>query len=96
MFPLKYFVYLYLLLLLASCGTPTAVRSTAGSSHSLPGTIERSNAARIDFEKFPDYGRDISYTMGEAGLAGHWLKWFMHYMFLHKAKGYPFWYLLPE
>jgi len=49
-----------------------------------------------DFEKFPDYGRDISYTMGEAGLAGHWLKWFMHYMFLHKAKGYPFWWLLPE
>ena len=49
-----------------------------------------------DFEKFPDFGRDISYTMGEAGLAGHWLKWFMHYMFLHKAKGYPFWWLLPE
>lgn len=49
-----------------------------------------------DFEKFPDYGRSIGYTMGEAGLAGHWLKWFMHYMFLHKAKGYPFWWLLPE
>jgi len=49
-----------------------------------------------DFEKYPEHGRDISYTMGEAGLAGHWLKWFMHYMFLHKAKGYPFWWLLPE
>jgi sulfide:quinone oxidoreductase len=49
-----------------------------------------------DFEKYPDYGRSIGYTMGEAGLAGHWLKWFMHYMFLHKAKGYPFWWLLPE
>ena len=49
-----------------------------------------------DFEKYPDYGRDIGYTMGEAGLAGHWLKWLMHYMFLHKAKGYPFWWLLPE
>ena len=49
-----------------------------------------------DWEKYPEYGRDISYTVGEAGLAGHWLKWFMHYMFLHKAKGYPFWYLLPE
>ncbi len=49
-----------------------------------------------DWDKYPEYGRDLSYTVGEAGLAGHWLKWFMHYMFLHKAKGYPFWYLLPE
>jgi len=49
-----------------------------------------------DWEKYPEYGRDLSYTVGEAGLAGHWLKWFMHYMFLHKAKGYPLWWLLPE
>ncbi len=49
-----------------------------------------------DWDKYPEYGRDLKYTVGEAGLAGHWLKWFMHYMFLHKAKGYPFWWLLPE
>ncbi len=49
-----------------------------------------------DWEKYPDYGRDLSYTVGEVGLAGHWLKLFLHYMFLHKAKGYPFWWLLPE
>ncbi len=49
-----------------------------------------------DWDKHPKYGRDLSYTVGEAGLAGHWLKWFMHYMFLHKAKGYPLWWLLPE
>ncbi|OQX79642.1 MAG: sulfide:quinone reductase [Bacteroidetes bacterium 4484_249] len=49
-----------------------------------------------DWEKYPDYGRDLNHTIGEPGLAGHWMKWFMHYMFLHKAKGYPFWYLLPE
>lgn len=49
-----------------------------------------------DFNKYPQYGRSLGYTMGEAGLAGHWMKWFMHYMFLHKAKGYPFWWLLPE
>ncbi len=49
-----------------------------------------------DWKKYPDYGRNIKNTVGEPGLAGHWLKWFMHYMFLHKAKGYPFWYLLPE
>ncbi|MHC1707716.1 MAG: NAD(P)/FAD-dependent oxidoreductase [Bacteroidales bacterium] len=49
-----------------------------------------------DWEKYPEWGRNINYTMGEPGLAGHWLKLFMHYLFLHKAKGYPFWYLLPE
>jgi len=49
-----------------------------------------------DWDKYPEYGRDIKNTVGEPGLAGHWMKWFMHYMFLHKAKGYPFWYLLPE
>lgn len=49
-----------------------------------------------DWQKYPKWGRDIKNTVGEPGLAGHWMKWFMHYMFLHKAKGYPFWHLLPE
>jgi len=49
-----------------------------------------------DWDKYPKWGRNIKNTIGESGLAGHWLKLFMHYMFLHKAKGYPFWYLLPE
>jgi len=49
-----------------------------------------------NWEKYPQWGRDISYTVGEAGLAGHWIKLFLHYMFIHKAKGYPFWWLIPE
>jgi sulfide:quinone oxidoreductase len=49
-----------------------------------------------DWQKYPQWGRDISYTVGEAGLAGHWIKLFLHYVFLHKAKGYPFWWLIPE
>jgi sulfide:quinone oxidoreductase len=49
-----------------------------------------------DWQKYPEWGRDINYTVGEAGLAGHWIKIFLHYMFIHKAKGYPFWWLLPE
>ncbi len=49
-----------------------------------------------DWDKYPQWGRDISGTVGEIGLAGHWIKLFLHYMFLHKAKGYPFWWLLPE
>jgi sulfide:quinone oxidoreductase len=49
-----------------------------------------------DWEKYPDWGRDINYSVGEAGLAGHWLKFILHYLFFHKAKGYPFWWLIPE
>ena len=49
-----------------------------------------------DWEKYPEWGRNINSTVGEIGLAGHWIKLFLHYMFMHKAKGYPFWWLLPE
>lgn len=49
-----------------------------------------------DWNKYPQWGRDITYTVGEAGLAGHWMKLLLHYMFIHKAKGYPFWWLIPE
>lgn len=49
-----------------------------------------------NWQKYPEWGRDINSTVGEIGLAGHWIKLFLHYMFLHKAKGYPFWWLLPE
>ena len=49
-----------------------------------------------DFEKYPQWGRDLGYTVGEPGLAGHWMKLFMHYMFLYKAKARPGWSLLPE
>ncbi|MCE1198002.1 MAG: NAD(P)/FAD-dependent oxidoreductase [Marinilabiliales bacterium] len=63
----------------------------------------RGNAATMtvfpivpDWEKYPMWGRDVKYTVGEAGLAGHWIKLFLHYMFIHKAKGYPFWWLIPE
>lgn len=49
-----------------------------------------------DWEKYPEWGRDINSTVGEIGLSGHWIKLFLHYLFLHKAKGYPFWWLLPE
>ncbi len=49
-----------------------------------------------DFEKFPEYGRDMDYSFGELGLAGHWIKTLLHYMFIYKAKAYPGWSLIPE
>ncbi len=49
-----------------------------------------------DWDKYPKYGRDISKTVGVVGLAGHWMKLFMHYMFLYKAKARFGWSLIPE
>ncbi|MCL4542788.1 MAG: FAD-dependent oxidoreductase [Deltaproteobacteria bacterium] len=49
-----------------------------------------------DFKRFPDYGRDINLTFGEVGLAGHWIKTMLHYMFLYKAKLKPGWFFIPE
>lgn len=49
-----------------------------------------------DWEKYPDYGRDIKATVGVIGLAGHWMKLFMHYMFLYKAKARFGWSMIPE
>lgn len=49
-----------------------------------------------NFEKYPDTGRDLQYTSGEIGLAGHWIKHFLHYAFIYKAKANPFWRVVPE
>jgi sulfide:quinone oxidoreductase len=49
-----------------------------------------------DWEKYPEYGRDINATVGVVGLAGHWMKLFMHYMFLYKAKAKFGWQFIPE
>jgi sulfide:quinone oxidoreductase len=49
-----------------------------------------------DFERYPEYGRDLSLTAGEIGLAGHWIKYLLHYMFLYKAQLRPGWAAIPE
>lgn len=49
-----------------------------------------------DFDKYPDTGRDLGYTTGEIGLAGHWIKHLLHYAFIYKAKANPFWRIVPE
>jgi sulfide:quinone oxidoreductase len=49
-----------------------------------------------DFEKYPGTGRDTEYTFGEIGLAGHWIKHILHYLFMHKAQLRPGWTLIPE
>jgi len=49
-----------------------------------------------DFDKYPGTGRDTDYTFGEIGLAGHWIKHILHYMFIYKAKLKAGWTLIPE
>lgn len=49
-----------------------------------------------DYERYPKYGRDLKYTTGEIGLAGHWIKLILHYMFLYKARLRAGWQLIPE
>lgn len=49
-----------------------------------------------DWEAYPETGRDKKGTSGEIGLAGHWVKHLLHVMFIYKAKGHPFWWIIPE
>ncbi len=49
-----------------------------------------------DYEKYPIYGRDMNLTYGEVGLAGHWMKYALHHMFLYQAKLKPGWALIPD
>ena len=49
-----------------------------------------------DWERYPEYGRDMKRTFGEIGLAGHWIKILLHHMFLYKARLRPGWSLIPE
>jgi sulfide:quinone oxidoreductase len=76
-------------------GAACIVSAGYSMTHGLGATMTVSPIVP-DWEKYPEWGRDIKATVGEVGLAGHWIKLFLHYMFLHKAKGYPFWWLLPE
>jgi len=49
-----------------------------------------------DYQRYPEYGRDLDRTFGEIGLAGHWVKILLHHLFLHKARLRPGWSLIPE
>jgi sulfide:quinone oxidoreductase len=49
-----------------------------------------------DRQRYPEHGRSLKDTYGEIGLAGHWVKHLLHYLFLYKAKARPGWFLIPE
>jgi sulfide:quinone oxidoreductase len=49
-----------------------------------------------DFETYPGTGRNLNGTTGELGLAAHWVKHILHFVFIWKAKLRPGWTLIPE
>ncbi|MDX8400670.1 MAG: FAD-dependent oxidoreductase [Gallionellaceae bacterium] len=67
-------------------------------SHILKGSAATMTVFPVvpDYEKYPDYGRDMDLTFGEIGLAGHWMKYMLHHVFLYQAKLKPGWSVLPD
>lgn len=49
-----------------------------------------------DYVRFPGSGRSVKDTYGEVGLAAHWVKRLLHFLFIYKAKVLPGWFLIPE
>lgn len=49
-----------------------------------------------DYKRYPGVGRSLTFSGGEIGSAGHWIKALLHHLFLYKAKARPFWFLIPE
>lgn len=49
-----------------------------------------------DFQKYPEFGRDLSLCDLDVGLAGAWTKRALHDAFLWKLQAKPGWQLIPE
>lgn len=73
----------------AACVASTGTGFLAGSAASMVMDPVVPNK-----EEFPETGRS-KYTVGKIGLFGHWTKLMLHYLFIYKAKGHPFWWLIP-
>ena len=80
---------------MAKMGAACVVSAGYGMSKGMAATMTVFPIVQ-DWKKYPRWGRDLNYTVGEAGLAGHWIKLLLHYLFLYKAKAKPFWWLIPE
>ncbi len=80
---------------MAKMGAACVVSAGYGLTHGMAATMTVFPIVQ-DWKKYPRWGRDLNYTVGEAGLAGHWIKVILHYLFLYKAKARPFWWLIPE
>lgn len=76
---------------------PAACIASMGKSlwNGAAASIIMSPVAR-DFERYPEYGRDLSLCDLEVGLAGAWTKRLLHSAFMWKLQAKPGWTLVPE
>lgn len=67
-------------------------------SHVFKGTAATMTVFPVvpDYETYPEYGRDMDLTFGEIGLAGHWMKYILHHLFMYQARLLPGWKLMPD
>ena len=82
----------------ASMGEMGAACVASTGSHIFKGSAATMTVFPVvpDFETYPEYGRDMNLTFGEIGLAGHWMKWILHHVFIYQAKLRPGWSILPD
>jgi sulfide:quinone oxidoreductase len=82
----------------ASMGEMGAACVASTGSHIFKGTAATMTVFPVvpDYETYPEYGRDMDLTFGEIGLAGHWMKWILHHVFIYQAKLKPGWSVLPD
>lgn len=89
----------------AAAPTHTASMSSTGAAciASAGAGLRSGSAAAMtmypvvpDYSRFPGSGRSGTDTYGEIGLAAHWIKHMLHYLFLYKAKARPGWRFIPE
>ncbi len=77
---------------------PAACIASTGTGFARGSAVAMTMAPIVpDFARRPTtHGRDPEHTVGEVGLAAHWLKRMLHTAFLYKMKAYPLWHLIPE
>jgi sulfide:quinone oxidoreductase len=74
----------------AACVASTGMGLFNGTSASMTMT-----PVVPDYQRYPESGRNKRGTFGEVGLAGHWIKYMLHVLFIYKAKARPLWWLIP-
>ncbi len=82
----------------ASMGEMGAACVVSTGSHIFKGSAATMTVYPVvpDYDKYPDYGRDMDLTFGEIGLAGHWMKYILHHAFIYQAKMKPGWSVMPD
>ena len=76
---------------------PAACIASMGKSlwNGSAASIIMSPVAR-DYEKYPQYGRDLKLCDVDVGLAGAWTKLMLHHTFMWKLQAKPGWQMIPE